>query len=184
GEVYAHVAPRGDEPMRMLGEAGQRGGRTAVAAQAQTLEAQYRAARGEPAETVMGIIRSAGQIQEALPAVTGWPRWTAGHYLTFAGLAAVRCGALTEGARMLSDARAETAGSPGIASAAVIYTAHGYAAAGQWDGALQAARDALAVSGDRGVPAWLAGNGLSLARQARGRGGDWPSLRAAVAVEV
>ncbi|MCK9929409.1 hypothetical protein MXD62_19870 [Frankia sp. Mgl5] len=181
GEIYGRYAPNGDEPIDMLETAGLRGGQTVVGVQARALEAIARANRGEPAGTVLDILRTAEEIQAGLPVT---PRWGPGHLHAYAGRAAIRAGALSQGARWLSTARAETAGQPGIGSAATVYTAHGYAAVGQWDGALQTTRDALSVSGPRGVPSWLASNARTLAQEARGRGGDWTPVRSAVSAAV
>lgn len=180
-EIQAERAPADRGPVRLLQVARHRAGVTAVGAQAGALEAHARATRGEDPALVRQILTETQRVQSALPAAAGWPRWTPAHLYAYGGLAAVRSGQIGMGAEWLAHARALAAGQPGIASAATVYSAHGYAAGDQWDGALQATRDALAVSGPRGVPAWLASNARTLARQAKGRGGDWSPVEAVIA---
>ncbi len=182
GEIYNSIAPKTDTPIEMLAQARQLGGRTQVAVQAAALETYARAARGEPQTAVVPLLRAAEQVQAQLPASAGWPAWTPAHLHAFGGIAAVLCGARALASEWLQLAADEAAGMPSLGVAVDSYRAQGCASAGDWDAARSYALDAVGVACSRGAPpAWLKGRVASLARSARGRGGDWSGLRAVAA---
>lgn len=180
-EIHAAREPGDRRYAQILYAASVGYGPSPVAAQAAALEAYVIAGQGADGREVAAVLARAEEIQEKLPAETGWPRWTPAHLYAFGGAALVRAGAFGLAAEWLATARQEVAPTSGIGTAVRLYQAHGCMAAGKPDEALGFAQEAVESASARGVPAWLSGGLASLAGQAPpGERQVWEALAAAV----